>query len=74
LTALRWLVRDITEQKEAEQKIRALNAQLERQISERTAQLESAEREVLRLKKQAEPTSPLRKNSSRRCSACAARA
>ncbi|HJQ70511.1 MAG TPA: PAS domain S-box protein [Blastocatellia bacterium] len=55
VAALRWMLRDISEQKEADREIRALNAELERLIAERTSQLESAEREVLRLKKQTEP-------------------
>jgi PAS domain S-box-containing protein len=55
LAALRWLVRDVSEQKKAEQEIRALNAKLEQQITDRTAELESAEREVVRLRGKAEP-------------------
>jgi CRP-like cAMP-binding protein len=45
----------LEELKVAEEELRALNAQLEQQINERTAQLETAEREVIRLKRQTEP-------------------
>ena len=38
---LRWTIRDISPRKRAEEKIRALNHQLERQVAERSEQLES---------------------------------
>src|SRR5947209_5529718 len=38
--ALRWLVRDISERKRAEDRVHAFNGELERRIRERTAQLE----------------------------------
>jgi PAS domain S-box-containing protein len=38
--ALRWLVRDISERKRAEDRVHAFNGELERRIRQRTAQLE----------------------------------
>jgi PAS domain S-box-containing protein len=39
--ALRWIIRDVTLKKRAEEKIRALNAKLEQRVFERSEQLES---------------------------------
>ncbi|MBV9850940.1 MAG: SpoIIE family protein phosphatase [Armatimonadetes bacterium] len=41
---LRWLVRDITERKNWEARLQQMNAELERRVQERTAELEAAER------------------------------
>ena len=40
--ALRWLLRDITARKRAEEQVKALNAELEERVRKRTAALESA--------------------------------
>lgn len=46
---VRWIVRDITEQVTADEAIRALNAQLEQRVAERTADLEAANQRMQRL-------------------------
>jgi PAS domain S-box-containing protein len=46
LTGLRWIVRDITERKQAEEKVLRLNAELEERVRDRTAALEKANREL----------------------------
>jgi PAS domain S-box-containing protein len=43
-TGLRWLIRDVTVRKQAEEEARALRADLERRVAERTAALEEANR------------------------------
>jgi PAS domain S-box-containing protein len=45
-TLIQSIIRDITEQREHEAKIHALNGQLEQRVRERTAQLETAFREM----------------------------
>ncbi|HVG22473.1 MAG TPA: PAS domain S-box protein [Blastocatellia bacterium] len=45
---LRWLIRDITERKRAEEEIRSLNAKLERQVAERAQGPETARHEYVR--------------------------
>jgi PAS domain S-box-containing protein len=44
-SGLRWMLHDITEQKQAQEQIRALNAQLELRVYERTNELEAANAE-----------------------------
>jgi PAS domain S-box-containing protein len=46
LTGLRWIVRDISERKQAEEKTLRLNAELEERVRQRTADLEAANREL----------------------------
>jgi PAS domain S-box-containing protein len=41
LAGLRWVVRDVTERKLAEEKIKAWNAELEQRVAKRTAELEA---------------------------------
>jgi PAS domain S-box-containing protein len=44
VTSLRWVLRDISERKRAEAQIQALDAELERRVVERTAQLDASDR------------------------------
>jgi PAS domain S-box-containing protein len=44
-SGLRWMLRDITEQKQTQEQIHALNAQLELRVYERTKELEAANAE-----------------------------
>ncbi len=46
LSGLRWIIRDITERKQAEEKALRLNAELEQRVRQRTAALEAANREM----------------------------
>jgi PAS domain S-box-containing protein len=46
IAGVRWLLRDITERKQAEQRLHELNAELERRVRERTAELENANEEL----------------------------
>ncbi|HEX5732906.1 MAG TPA: ATP-binding protein [Blastocatellia bacterium] len=46
LTGLRWLVRNVTERKQAEDEIKSWNIELERRVAERTAELEAAKAEA----------------------------
>jgi PAS domain S-box-containing protein len=43
---LRWVLRDVTERREAQERVLRLNADLEQRVSERTAALEAANREM----------------------------
>ncbi|HEY0603015.1 MAG TPA: PAS domain S-box protein, partial [Herpetosiphonaceae bacterium] len=54
LTAIRWSIRDVTAQRQAEEQIRRLNAALELRVAERTAELESANRQQDELLRRAE--------------------
>ncbi|HEY0738448.1 MAG TPA: ATP-binding protein [Herpetosiphonaceae bacterium] len=54
LTALRWSIRDVTAQRQAEEQIRRLNAALALRVAERTAELEAANRQQDQLLRRAE--------------------
>lgn len=45
VTAARWLLRDVTEHRWAEEQVRRLNAELEQRVADRTAELEAANRQ-----------------------------
>jgi PAS domain S-box-containing protein len=44
ITAIRWSIRDVTERRQAEDRIRRLNNELELRVAERTSELEAANR------------------------------
>ncbi len=46
LVGLRWILRDISERKQAEERAQKLNAELEQRVRERTGALEAANREL----------------------------
>jgi PAS domain S-box-containing protein len=46
VTAVRWLVRDVTARKRAAEEVKALNADLERRVRDRTTELEAANRRL----------------------------
>jgi light-regulated signal transduction histidine kinase (bacteriophytochrome) len=46
VAGLRWILRDITDRKEAEENVMRLNVELEQRVKERTAALEAANREL----------------------------
>ncbi|MBV9786698.1 MAG: PAS domain S-box protein [Chloroflexi bacterium] len=54
VAAIRWSIRDVTAQRQAEEQIRSLNAELEQRVAERTAELEVANRQKDELLSKAE--------------------
>src|SRR5207249_3549286 len=47
LTALRWVIRDVTERKEQELRIQQMNVTLEKRVKDRTADLQKAQEVLL---------------------------
>ena len=60
--ALRWLLRDVSDRVRAEDRIRALNAELEQRVEERTGQLADALRREQAARAEAEASDQLKSN------------